>query len=782
MWRFVEGAKPPKSVEGAKPPKRKQTPEERKAYDQEYEVTQRKRLFLDKWKTGRPWLRAEIIDGKQLMFCDFCIAAGIESRKDAFVRGSSNMKLGSIESHETSNNHKFAVSKYKNAQKPTEAPAYKAKLSLNKAVYAKLSILFRTTHALNVKGRPARDYIWMNELHKSNGLDIGDRYSTNEKNCAEFARAIADVQRRDIQDRIKGSKFVSVIVDGSMDSSIIDNEIVYLQTCQAGSVETNFIHCCQVQRATAPRIVDAIRKAVEMITDWSEFKEKMVALGSDGASVMLGKNNGVIALLQAIQPSMIAVHCSGHRLELAFKDTMKKVANAEKVLTLLSGLYYMYRNSPLNRTNLKNAYRCLGLKILIPTRVGGSRWVGHTLKALNHFLHGYPAIRLHLEQLVASQERGDSKSKATGFLKLLRSKDIIAMALFLEDILIVLQKVSLKFQEEGSVAADVSLTIKTALACIKSFATTDGPSLQRLQKFETCQAPSAGAETRNTYKMTGGTGLHDTDRMALIDLMCSSLNKRFEDSSHGIIHSTSIANFKLWPEKEDTLNGFGDDMVNNLVKQFGCYLADNGDGAKAEWPLLRSATFELFSKDFGTLDWKQVHRRFGKEYPQILSLFDLILTIPATSTACERGFSHMKIVKSDTRTLMSEMALSNSLMIKLEGPNIKAFNPDRAIEMWFSKCERRPGTSGSNDNKLDVVEETAAIHVSATAATNITDEDDIQMNENEDGIERIGPDNPNVGPGDAYELVQQADDSDYESDYNSDREDPDEVFNKIANY
>ena len=45
------------------------------------------------------------------------------------------------------------------------------------------------------------------------------------------------------------------------------------------------------------------------------------------------------------------------------------------------------------------------------------------------------------------------------------------MALFLQDILLVLHKVSLKFQEEGSVVADVSLTIKTALTRIKALST-----------------------------------------------------------------------------------------------------------------------------------------------------------------------------------------------------------------------------------------------------------------------------------------------------------------------
>ena len=75
-------------------------------------------------------------DEMQVMFCDYCIAASGQSDKNVFVKGCSNLKLESIKYHETSNSHLFATNKYKNSQQPTEAPAYKAKLSLNNAVYA----------------------------------------------------------------------------------------------------------------------------------------------------------------------------------------------------------------------------------------------------------------------------------------------------------------------------------------------------------------------------------------------------------------------------------------------------------------------------------------------------------------------------------------------------------------------------------------------------------------------------------------------------------------------
>ena len=146
--------------------------------DQEYESKCHKQLFQDEWKRDRPWLRVETTNHTQVMFCDFCIAAGIQSDRNVFLKGCTNLKLNTIKYHKGSNSPLLSTNKYRKTQKLSEAPAYKAKLSLNKAMYAKLSILFRTTHALNVKARPANDYIWMNELHKSNGLDGGDRYST----------------------------------------------------------------------------------------------------------------------------------------------------------------------------------------------------------------------------------------------------------------------------------------------------------------------------------------------------------------------------------------------------------------------------------------------------------------------------------------------------------------------------------------------------------------------------------------------------------------------------
>ena len=732
-----------------------------------------KRSFVSDWKTNRPWLRVEVKPDGALMFCDFCIKASIAPEKTNFVKGCSILRLESIKLHESNNSHLFAVQKHVNEQTPSEAPAVKAKLSMNKKILDRLTILFRTVHAINIQARSSTDYCWLTDLDEVKGLNVGMSYR-NHVQARGFASAIADIPRREIRVNLEQSKYAGVIVDGSTDSSTTESEMIFIQTSKAGFVRTNFVRCCQGQRGDAKGIVQAIKKAIETLIPWNEFVEKLVAMGSDGASVMLGKNNGVIALLQSEQPSMIGVHCSGHRLELAYKDAVKKCPLAEKVTTLLKALYIFYSKSSLNRANLKNAYRCLGMKLLLPTRADGTRWVGHVLKALHNFLTGYAAFRLHLEQLASSNERSDAKSKAIGFLKLIKSREVIMMALHMQDILTILHKVSLKFQEEGSVVCDVSLCIKTASNRIRSLVDQDGPFLKTISQFEECSAPSAGTTTRNTYRLTGGDGLPQGERAKFTNRLCDALNVRFEDTRHGLIQATSIANFKTWPVSEMNLGSFGDEEIGILLDQFKHFLPEV-EVIKSEWPLLRSGIYELFSTQMETLTWHQVNRRFRSEYPRILDLFDVILTIPATSTACERGFSHMKLIKSEKRSSMKEESLSNSLMIKLEGPSIKEFDPLPAIELWFNKAHRRPGTSHSKENKVE-----ATVSAADLEEIDVEEENGNKEKINEEPVPEMN-NAANAAP--IYELVQQPDDdSDFGSEYESANEDDDKVFDRLAYY
>ncbi len=116
------------------------------------------------------------------------------------------------------------------------------------------------------------------------------------------------------------------------------------------SLHVFYAYCAQLKKVDSLNILAALRCAAEVYMTWGTFIHKLVGMGSDGASVMLGANNGVAALLKKEQPALVTIHCFRHKLELAYKDSVKGVDLDVKVsVCRLAGLFYFYHNSPLNR-------------------------------------------------------------------------------------------------------------------------------------------------------------------------------------------------------------------------------------------------------------------------------------------------------------------------------------------------------------------------------------------------------------------------------------------------
>ncbi|KAJ8404748.1 hypothetical protein AAFF_G00336110 [Aldrovandia affinis] len=54
---------------------------------------QKCRAFRPEWKSEFPWLRCDIIDGEENMFCSHCEKSG---RKNGFTRGATNMRISAL--------------------------------------------------------------------------------------------------------------------------------------------------------------------------------------------------------------------------------------------------------------------------------------------------------------------------------------------------------------------------------------------------------------------------------------------------------------------------------------------------------------------------------------------------------------------------------------------------------------------------------------------------------------------------------------------------------------
>ena len=170
---------------------------------------------------------------------------------------------------------------------------------------------------------------------------------------------------------------------------------------------------------------------------------------------MQGRKGGVAALLAKDQPLLQSVHCMSHRLELAYKDVLKEFPKLKQVQSTHDAIYNFYHNGALNRSMLERACEATGVKYLVPGRMGGTRWMPHTLKALDHFFATYPAMVTHMQQLQFDSNSGDAKAKAKGILNSTMSQSWLLYASMLRDVVAMMSKLSLVIQQVNCSVAGI---------------------------------------------------------------------------------------------------------------------------------------------------------------------------------------------------------------------------------------------------------------------------------------------------------------------------------------
>ena len=185
---------------------------------------------------------------------------------------------------------------------------------------SQVEALFRTAFYLAKNGRPFRDFKGLLQLHQCNGVTVGSTY-WNEINARVFVMYIHEAMFARMKMAVASSKFFSILSDGSTDSANVQEEIVYIRFHQDGRPTTKLVALKPVEKADAESITKAVVEAMETdlgVTDWHD---KVIAAGVDGANVMIGHLSGVVTRLsnKSSGNHVLGIHCLGHKLELVFK-------------------------------------------------------------------------------------------------------------------------------------------------------------------------------------------------------------------------------------------------------------------------------------------------------------------------------------------------------------------------------------------------------------------------------------------------------------------------------
>ncbi|XP_070563662.1 zinc finger protein 862-like [Ptychodera flava] len=654
--------------------------------------TGRERTFQTSWLQGREsWLRYD--KSKRAMFCKIC-----PSGTSAFTgTGCINFRIDSLRKHESSKPHRASVDRKIIESSAVPRPIVTSVMNMDKLQYERLTVLFNTAYYIAKNEKPFSDFAGLLALQEQNRVKVGNSYR-NDKQAAYFISFMAEALREDLVKEITESKLYSVLNDSSTDRSTVEEEIVYVRILRDGRPVTKFLSLQPMPRGNAESIINAIDRAfcAELTIEPNQWKQNLVGMASDGASVMIGARGGVTTRVRQDVQHLVNVHCTAHRLELCLKSALKEFAMYRNIEDFLINIFKFYTNSPRNYAALRESGNATGVTVLKPGNVLGTRWIEHHKRALEALDRDWLPMTMHMQDIVTpgSDHTNDSKSKARGFLQKLTQFKFMERVFVLLDIYRVLSRLSLLFQRNDTSIESVKYGLSQAVDNLQLLAREPGQSERHFHES------TVDGIFRGDIQLTDdhGRNADETSKADLISACIRQINDRFRSfDDDPILSAMRVFDPSNWPR--DDLQNYGREQITILTRHFLVLLQrqehfDEHD-VLLEWTGLKSVVRDITAENpqLRYLDvWQRILRQNLHEYRSILWLVKITLLIPIHTSECERGFSLMGRIKSDWRAALNTETMSHLMRVVLDGPRMGEFDARRPIEMWYEggQYTRRP--------------------------------------------------------------------------------------------
>lgn len=103
--------------------------------------------------------------------------------------------------------------------------------------------------------------------------------------------------------------------------------------------------------------------------------DKVVRLGTDGASVMTVKDKGVFGRLKALNPHLINIHCLAHRLALCTSQAASGMTHLKNYKEWMCNLFYYFKRSPKREKQLHRVQSLLDQLNFKYREIHSVRWM-----------------------------------------------------------------------------------------------------------------------------------------------------------------------------------------------------------------------------------------------------------------------------------------------------------------------------------------------------------------------------------------------------------------------
>lgn len=584
--------------------------------------------------------------------------------------------------HKDSAAHLAALKILEESQKETLDKVCLKAISKEKEVTARI---FRTAYKVAKQNQSFNSFESEIDLQELNGLNMGRILHSNNA-CVNIINHIsAEMKKHIVQEVIKSDDKFALIIDESTTLSKKSTLILYIRVCirnlNMESPVNLFLDLIELESVTSLGIFQAIMQCLESYKlDFNVLKSRLIAVGCDGAAVMLGRKSGLSALLKEKFPSIIVWHCSNHRLELCVNDVVKKMTSINHFKAFVDKLYVLYHASPKNSRELHTVANELGVQLLKIGRVLDTRWVASSFRTVSAVWENYEVLANHFMAAKQDQTRDSAdRCKYDGLMRKLTTTSFVLDLSLMCDALQELSEISEELQHRDVDLFQANKHLQ--ILCNTFTARKDKPGTfyeQALTAVNNKEFMGIKLHEKQNARSVDPEGFYTNLAEAIQVRMLSGEDAALADSAR-------IIDSKNWP-KDLADNTFGEEDIQNLAARLQL---NQRDSQKA----FREYVFDN-CKHFGG------HSQNKTKYPKnLVPLITALKTIPVSSSECERGFSQMNLIVTSDRASLATKTVSALLFLKLNGPPLTSFNPAKYVESWLLRGRHSALDSNSKERE-----------------------------------------------------------------------------------
>ena len=478
---------------------------------------------------------------------------------------------------------------------------------------------------------------------------------------------------------IQQSQLYAILIDETTDVSVKKQLIMYCRYMKGdSSTETKYIAMLPIPDGKAETITNAVLgKARELGLD----PQKMVAMGSDGASVMLGRRSGVVARLKATVPWLIGNHCVAHRLALAAGQASGSVQYLNRFKSIVDQLFRFYNYSAVRTAGLAEIQKALDQPQLKLKHACDTRWLSHDM-AVTALRRCLPAVVSSLSR--EAGERNDAQ--ALGLLKFVQTYNFVAAVHTFCDVLPSLSQLSKAFQSSVIDLSVVKPLVQGTKSTIQALQNHQGDHMRNLPNYLDEHSAILEVEATDARIQQYTSQVYKPFLNALL----TNLNDRFPDID--LIESFTVLDPSQLPHDDlAALNQHGNDKKDALLDHYDGFPQLNKTETKREWQLYKhTVVSDQNLADKTAVEMMRLLSRqpLGTVFPNLAVLAKIYLLIPVSTADCERGFSALARVKTKSRNSLSTVMLNSLMLLAIEGPAPDKFDFDAAYEIWMEQPRR----------------------------------------------------------------------------------------------